>query len=182
MKVAARGVIPIVHHPNEQRQARKHEMALCPAVPSHTVPSSAVPTTPSHSLCVARLPSGAFHGASLRSRASVSVKVRSRTALVGSAHYGGVICSEGTPCSRPLRKQPRLDYLKLGRGGELERRLVARYGQRISPAIMLLGPTAHLACRLNGGVNRVSRSITGSAGTRAGRVDAKAWHPCLSSK
>jgi hypothetical protein len=90
------GTMDHTDHPSSQiasRRGEKNKMALCPAVPSHTVPSSAVPTTPSHPLLVARLASGAFHGASLLSQASVSVKVSLRTARVGSAHYGGVICT-----------------------------------------------------------------------------------------
>ena len=70
----------------------ENKIAPCP-ISGITVPSSAVSTTPSHSLLDARLLSGAVHSASLLSQAPISVKVSSRTASVGNVGYGGVICT-----------------------------------------------------------------------------------------
>ncbi len=80
-----------------------------------TVPSGAVPTTPSHSLLDDRLLSGAFHSISLLSQASVTVKARSRIASVGSIDFGGVI---STFCLQPLWDWAAPLAFQQGPGGE----------------------------------------------------------------
>jgi len=68
------------------------------------VPSLAVSLTPFHSLPDARRLSGAVHSVSLLSRVPVSVKVSSRTASVGSAHYRGVLRTQEVPCQWKRRR------------------------------------------------------------------------------